>query len=420
MYKIYFKQALQMLKQNLFISIISILGTALAIMMIMTIIVTGEVKNMNMAPELNRDRTLYITFQIKKDTTKGSMTAGNVTSDIINEYLLKLKTPQYISAMSENSSDRKITVNIEGSSDYHLLSLRNVDATFWKVFFFDFVAGNAFSEEEFKSGIRNAVLSESTAQKLFKGERPLGRTIQIGFKNYKVVGVIKDISPVFKYAGGDIWIPYTSFEKTLSAGSVVLIAKSKDDFPAIIAEVREAERRFGIEKHPWMLYLNGPEDQKTRNLNVMANSAKEFDTERKIKNRRTVFIFLILLIIPALNLSGFSLSRIKKRIAEIGIRKAFGAKKYVILIQVLYENMITSLIGGFIGLLLSYITIIWLKDWLLKIPEGSGVPISALLSPYIFLAVFIVCLLLNLLSAGMSAFRASRMTIVDSLTQNDR
>ena len=44
MYKIYFKQALLMLKQNKFISMIAIMGTALAIMMIMTIIVADEIK----------------------------------------------------------------------------------------------------------------------------------------------------------------------------------------------------------------------------------------------------------------------------------------------------------------------------------------------------------------------------------------
>ena len=44
MYRIYFKQALLMLKQNKFISAIAIIGTALAIMMIMTIIVADEIK----------------------------------------------------------------------------------------------------------------------------------------------------------------------------------------------------------------------------------------------------------------------------------------------------------------------------------------------------------------------------------------
>ena len=50
MYKT-FRQAVGMLKQNPFISVISILGTALAIMMIMTMIVTFQIKNASVAPE---------------------------------------------------------------------------------------------------------------------------------------------------------------------------------------------------------------------------------------------------------------------------------------------------------------------------------------------------------------------------------
>lgn len=79
-----------------------------------------------------------------------------------------------------------------------------------------------------------------------------------------------------------------------------------------------------------------------------------------------------MLLIPALNLSGFSLSRIRKRMAEIGIRKAFGAKRHVILIQVLYENLITTLIGGVIGLGLSYGIVFGMRKWLLGIPPTAA------------------------------------------------
>jgi len=51
MYKIYFKQAWQMLMQNRFISIIAILGTALAIMMILVIVMADTVQNADAAPE---------------------------------------------------------------------------------------------------------------------------------------------------------------------------------------------------------------------------------------------------------------------------------------------------------------------------------------------------------------------------------
>jgi putative ABC transport system permease protein len=184
MYKIYFKQAIQMLKQHTFIGIISILGTALAIMMIMTLIVSDEVKTLDMAPEINRGRSLYITYQVKRDTIQGSMQSGNVTTETVKEYISKFKTPEYTSFMSIYDPNNRTTVNVEGVSDYRLYSIRNVDASFWKIFSFDFQEGNAFSEEEFKSGIPDAVLSESVAKELFKGEKALGKTIQIAFNSY--------------------------------------------------------------------------------------------------------------------------------------------------------------------------------------------------------------------------------------------
>ncbi|MDR0332096.1 MAG: ABC transporter permease [Dysgonamonadaceae bacterium] len=419
MYKIYFKQAIQMLKQNKFISIISIAGTALAIMMIMTLIVVNEVKNISIAPEDKRDRTLYITFQVERERVNESSfntRSGDVSPNIFNKYLSDLKTPEYISIMSDFNPEFKQTVNVEGESNYFQFPRRIVDASYWNIFSFDFIDGNPFSEEDFQSDVRNVVLSESIARELFKGEKAVGRTIQINFENHRVTGVVKDVSTVFKYASGGIWVSRRSH------GAVLLVARDKQDFPTIIAEVREAERRYGIENEPWFLYFRGPENQKVNNMDNMwrGNNEEEFRNVIKIENRRRIFLFAVLLIIPALNLSGFSLSRIKKRTSEIGVRKAFGAKKHTILIQVLYENLITSLIGGFIGLIFSYIAVVWLKNWLLGVTDSSTIPLNAFLSPAIFVIVFAVCVLLNLLSAGLSALKASRMSIVNSLNKNDQ
>ena len=55
-----------MLKQNKFISIITITGTALAIMMVMVIIVTDSIKHVDIAPEVNRSKTFYVKRYTKK------------------------------------------------------------------------------------------------------------------------------------------------------------------------------------------------------------------------------------------------------------------------------------------------------------------------------------------------------------------
>lgn len=421
MYRIYFKQALLMLKQNKFISAIAIIGTALAIMMIMTIIVADEIKGISSTPEINRGRTLHINYQVKKDTTKNSWQSGTLSYDIIKDYLYPLKTPRYVSAVNSVDPKRPSTlVSREGSSEIINANQRLTDATYWKIFSFSFIKGRPFNEGEFNSGISVAVVSETLAKKAFKGETALGQTLLVNFKPYRIIGIVKDVSPVFKRAYGDLWVPYSSLKKENLYFDMVIMAEKTSDFAAIIAEVRNMEKKYNTENAPWTLYMKGPLNNRFYQKDIWGNSVEDITKSITIQNRKMIFILLILLLIPAINLSGLSLSRMKKRTEEIGIRKAFGAKRYTILIQVLFENLITSLIGGVIGLILSYIVVFRMRDWLLDIPSGSTIPVNTLISIPVLLAVFAVCLVINLLSAGIPAYRASRTKIINSLNQNDK
>ena len=402
MYRIYFKQALLMLKQNKFISAIAIIGTALAIMMIMTIIVADEIKGISAQPEINRERTLHINYQVKKDTTKNSWQSGSLSYDIVKDYLYPLKTPRYVSAVTSIHPKRPSTlVSREGSSEIISADQRLTDATYWKIFSFSFIKGRPFNEGEFNSGIS------------------VGQTILVNFKPYRIIGIVKDVSPVFKRAYGDLWVPYSSLKKENLYFDVVIMAEKTSDFAAITAEVRNMEKKYNTENAPWTLYMKGPLNNQFYQKDIRGNSVEDITKSITIQNRKMIFILLILLLIPSINLSGLSLSRMKKRTEEIGIRKAFGAKRYTILIQVLFENLITSLIGGVIGLILSYVIVFRMRDWLLDIPSGSTIPVNTLISIPVLLAVFAVCLVINLLSAGIPAYRASRMKIINSLNQND-
>lgn len=415
MYKIYFKQAIEMLKQNKFISIITVIGTALAIMMIMVIIVTDSIKKTNIPPEINRDRTMYLRNEIKKAKDgKGMQSNGAISYGIYKGYLTDLKKPEFVS-LQQDSWNKAVVTTAENEMDRMGLKLKITDANFWKIMDLTFVGGSSYSEEDFKSGLKKAVITEETAKKLYGNESALGKTIKVDFNPYVVIGIIKNISPIFNYAHSDIYIPYTSrgnYEE--DSFLILLLAKDKSDFNAISEEIRAAERKFNATDTKWNLTLMGPFNHSVQLLNASSNE----EPNEKGYNRKMIFILCLLLLIPAINLSSFSLSRIKKRTEEIGVRKAFGAKKYVILIQVLYENFITSIIGGIIGLILSYVVVIWLKQWLLGVESGSDLPIETFVSIPIFVAVFIVCMLLNLLSAGIPAYRASRIKIVDSLSKN--
>ena len=133
-----------------------------------------------------------------------------------------------------------------------------------------------------------------------------------------------------------------------------------------------------------------------------------------------VFLFLL---IPALNLSGLNASHMHDRIPELGVRQAFGARKWGLFVQVLVENMLLMLPGGVMGLVFSYILVMLFSNLLL----ASGV-ISLLLGNTqmqltpgmlinlpVFFYVFLVCLVLNILSSMIPVWRAVRVNITDAL-----
>lgn len=413
MYKVYFKQAIAMLKQNKFTSIITISGTAIAIMMIMVIIVSQSIKNTNISPENNRDKTLYIKWQKKEGITdKSKFRNSYVLYDTYKEYLSNLKTPELVTAICSTKDD--CIASTETHPIRISLSNKLVDAAYWQLMSFSFIDGKPFTKEDFDSELKKAVITESTARELFRStENIVGKTIQVNFKPFIVSGIIKDVSPVFEYAYADIYMPFTTVKDYAYNGYTVLIlAKNKTDFQTINEEIRLVERKYNATDNEWTLNLSGPYDHKAQQMNISADIP-----DIKKNNRRMAFIIIVLFLIPAINLSSFSISRIKKRTEEIGIRKSFGAKKYTILIQVLYENLITTVIGGIIGLALSYYAVLELKKWLLGVEAGSIIPLETLVSLNIFVGVFIACLILNLLSAGIPAYKASRMNIVESLNR---
>jgi len=412
MYKIYFKQAVQMLKQNKFISTISILGTALAIMMIMVIIVTQSIKNASIAPESNRNRTYYIRSFTKVNTKENGMWASSLPYDMYKEYLSDLKTPEYATLVDASWYGNNFMVKNADSEERELIPVKKVDASYWQIMSFSFLDGKPFSKEDFESGIRNTVITESLANKVFGKNNPLGKNIEIDFKDYKVIGIIKDVPQTFTYAYAQAYVPYTSktgFEK--NQYNLLCMLKDETDLEALDSEIRTAERKFGSVNPDFSLTFFGPYNLRQISIQKWMNETPN----EKAANKKMLFIFIILLLIPAINLSGFSMSRMKRRMEEIGVRKAFGAKRYIILIQVLYENFITSIAGGIIGLVLSYMVIYQLKNWLLGVDINSAIPIQALISFPVFLSVFMVCFLLNLISAAIPAYQASKISIANSL-----
>ena len=137
MFKQYFKQAIQMLKENRLTSVVSILGTALSIAMILVVILQLQIRLVGFRPESNRDRMLYI-MGIRADSQDNKNRNSTAMSDgVVKECLYPLQTPEAVTAITSS----KAIISLPDRQLFEEYVIKYTDPGFWKVFEFRFTAG---------------------------------------------------------------------------------------------------------------------------------------------------------------------------------------------------------------------------------------------------------------------------------------
>lgn len=423
MIKQYFKQTVTLLRQNRLLSVIAIIGTALAIAMIMCIVLVFEVKTANYEPEVNRDRTLKVGTSIAQNKAdNGWNNGGWISLYTIKECFYPLTTAEAVTAVS--SGRIKLASTPGGTTDVKS-TVSYTDDAFWKIFSFRFLYGKPFGKE-FVSGEKKAVISRSLARKIFGTDDVVGRTLSLSYVDYTVCGVVADVSVVAEDAYSEVWVPYTTWkgaerdysDRLLGSFVCYILAPQKADIEAVQAEAQRNVEKMNTVQKEFKLLLSGAPDTQ-----LMRLARTDYFSEPDVNRLILIYAIAIavLLLVPAINLSGITLSRMRKRMEEIGIRRAFGATRGELLWQVLAENFVITLIGGVLGLAFSYIAVLGLRDWLLNTSMsgyyGVDTAVSAgmVVNPLVFVLALLFCLLMNLLSAGIPAYRVSRVHIVDAI-----
>lgn len=421
MLTVYLKQAWQMLRESPLVSTISIAGTALSIAMVMVLVLIYQIQLANYAPEKNRDRMLYVYGTRVEMGNGNNRNNGTMSAEVVKECFYALNAPEAVTAITESS----LPVSLPSKRLYKEYRMKSVDTGFWKVFEFNFLQGEAFTEADFNSGLRKVVVSETLARNIFGKTDVVGETLVISFKTYTICGVVKAVSTAAKDAHAHVWRPYTTDNTLLSSPTnygegmtgpfyVLMLANSRDDFDAIRSELKQRTEQYNAGKVEYKVSF--PQGLFTRmNIALGANPYEVFDGTPVYT--RLGLLLLFFLLVPALNLMGVVQSSVQRRRAEIGVRKAFGATKDRLLNQVLSENLVTTLIGGVLGFGLSFLLLIACKSFLL--PEEPMLNADMLFQPVTFLLALLITLVMNVLSAVVPAARIVRQSVTNALKENE-
>lgn len=426
MIKQYIRQAFYQIRTQPVLSAISILGTAFAIFMIMLIIMMQQVKTEPYAPESNRDRMLYVKWMTLYEKAGSIDNSSNSPLSVktARECIRSLKTPEAVTIYTSLHS--AMQANIPGGVAFSA-DVKQADEQFWKVFDLSFVDGKPFDEAASEAGLKVAVVSENIARALYGTVNVVGKQLELDYSNYTICGVVKDVSTLASEAYSEVWIPYYSTDikkmswndNLMGVMRVAILARSKDDFSKIRSEFDAKLNQYVAGLGNVAISFRGQPD--TQEKFVYRKWANVEPDMKRIHNRR-LLVFVLLLLIPAINLSSMTQSRLNQRVTEIGVRRSFGSTKGNIMWQIFCENLILTLVAGFIGLILCFLFVLLFGSTVLSsstlMMYNSAPVVNLLMLMHVstFIYAFLFCLMMNLLSSAFPAWRALKVSITSALS----
>ncbi len=360
MLRIHLKLALKLLLRHKVHTAISLFGITFTLLALILVAALADHAAGPVGPERRQDRIL-ITSGEAEDPTGEERHGLSLGPRLLARFFGDLPGAE---AMSVFLGPVRVRAYREGARLD--LGLKRTDGAFWTVLQFDFLEGGPYGAEEVREARPVAVINESTRGKLFDGAPALGRWIELEGQRFRVVGVVRDASPLRRIPWSDVWVPITTSRRDehladlKSSADAIVLARSPADFPRIRQEADLRAARY-----------DSPDP--TRHGRVHVSMETHFEqivdelskglVDRRGRNGQVarisklagfaLMLSLLFMLLPAVNLINLNVSRILERASEIGVRKAFGASSRALVGQFVVENVVLTTVGGGLALLLA-------------------------------------------------------------------
>ncbi|MCF8242464.1 MAG: ABC transporter permease [Melioribacteraceae bacterium] len=424
----YIKIAWKVLLRRKFFTFVSLFGISFTIfvLLVATSILDHAVDPGR--PQINQSRILVADRFMATDSARNSVWMSSPGFMLLNRYAKTLKTPELVSI---HSGSNTYFTYMEGNKLN--FTYKFTDDTFWQIYKFNFIKGKPFGKKDYNEAQHVAVITEYAARKYFYQTDVIGKFIEVDGTDYRVIGVVENVSKISSLIFSDIWVPATTSKDDIDnefMGSFRLsvLAYSPDDFNEIRNEWHKHLRASVADLPENMVRLTTLKCVLKSNEEMIAElliepqenfDSKTTDQEQVVEtagisNYQLFYlviagVMLLFMLLPSINLVNINLSRMIERNSEIGVRKAFGATQKILVGQFITENIILTFIGGVISLIAAGIT--------LSIINNSGIIMHAHLSLNftVFIFGFITCVVLGFVSGVYPAFRMSKLHPVEAL-----
>ncbi len=290
--------------------------------------------------------------------------------------------------------------------------IRGVDQNYFSTCNYIIQSGRGFTQKDYDDYHKVAILDKDSEQALFQGEDPIGKTIEIKQEPFVVIGVIteaEEFEPVinsiedyYTYAqdaSGKIYIPDTTWPIVYQYDepqNLVVKATSTDAMTSAGKKSADILNANLTVSDSTMKYKSEDLLEQAKNIQQLSDST----------NKMLIWIAGISLIVGGIGVMNIMLVSVSERTSEIGLKKAIGARKSVILGQFLTEAAVLTSMGGLIGVLVGII----LAEVISKI---SSTPVS--ISGLAALIAVVFSMVIGIVFGMLPSFKAANLDPIEAL-----
>jgi len=372
-------------------SVLTMLGIIIGIAAIITIVSTIKGTNEQIKENLIGAGNNVVTVQLNQggypyDMTWSGIPQGvRVISGETRQELEQIRGVEKVSLYhARNYAEGVYYLNTQFNGEVY-----GVDEHYLSVYGLQVKSGRGFTESDYKNFRKVALVDANTVTTLFGGESPVGKVIELQGDVFTVVGVvalseefaptINSLNDYWLYAdrsSGSIYLPDavwpTAYRFDEPQNVAIKVANTD-----VMASAGQAAADLLTETQ-----IVGTDSNFDYRSQDMLEQAQQLQSMSESTNMQLIWIAGISLLVGGIGVMNIMLVSVTERTAEIGLKKAIGAKKKRILLQFLTEAAVLTSLGGIIGVV-SGIGLAQLISAMMQIPvaiDATAIVISVVFS----------------------------------------
>lgn len=386
------QMALKAMKTHRLRTTLTMIGIVFGIASVVTVVALGEGARQETLEEIKSLGTNVVSIYPGQDLFDDSIES------------IRTLVPADANALAKQGFIDSVSPEVSASDNIRFLgksaiaSINGVGREHFRVKGIELLQGTTFRDD--RNALQEVIIDENTRKAIFDntGLQALGQIVFLGSVPARVVGIAKSNNRSDASNRITVWMPYSTVMyrivgKPVLTGISVRLKDNVDNEAAISAISQLLTRRHGIKD--FQLY--------------------NFEQIRKsIEHTSMTFSILILMVacislmIGSIGVMNIMLISVTERTHEIGVRMAVGARRSDIMQQFIIEAVLVCLIGGALGIALSYITGVLFN----ALADGI---FAAIYSWQAAVAAFFCSTLIGIIFGYLPARKAARMDPVISL-----